>query len=78
MVRCGRLWLESAASCVCTALALSTVVSRDWIETLTGLDPDRSNGATEWAVVATLALTAIVLALRARRHWQALYSPSLG
>ena len=64
------LWLESAGCCVCAALAALTLVSRDWIEKLSGLDPDRSNGAVEWALVAALALTTIYLSLRARRHWR--------
>jgi hypothetical protein len=40
----------------CGGLALLTIFWPDWIETLTGYDPDRHNGTVEWLIaIAFLA-----------------------
>jgi hypothetical protein len=55
-------WLAGASA----ALAVLTLVWRDWIEEVFGVDPDQHSGAVEWAIVAALLLAAISLALDAR------------
>jgi protein-S-isoprenylcysteine O-methyltransferase Ste14 len=43
---------------------------RDWIEILTGWDPDNHSGAVEWIVVVGLLVAAVAMGLAARRHWR--------
>lgn len=63
-------WLQTALSGLTTALALLTIFWRDWIEALTGWDPDRHNGAFEVTIIAVLALTSVVAGVLARRMWR--------
>ena len=47
-----------AASVLLSLLGAGTVVWPDWLELLTGLDPDRGQGWAEWLVAALCALGA--------------------
>jgi len=44
----------------------------DWIEALTGWDPDQHNGTVEWIVVVGLLVVSAAIGLAARRHWRLL------
>jgi hypothetical protein len=66
----ARLWLETALASLCGFLAVLTVFNREWIEGLTGLDPDRQDGSLEWALVAGLLLLSASLAVVARAEWR--------
>lgn len=66
-----RVRVEAVAAAVTGVLALVTLVVPDWIEALTGADPDHGDGAVEVAVVLGLAgvtLLLATLALVERRH----------
>jgi hypothetical protein len=53
-------------------LGILTIFWRDWIEALTGWDPDQHNGGMEWVVVGGLLAVAAVISLAARHHWKLL------
>jgi hypothetical protein len=53
-------------------LAVVTVVWRDWIELVFGVDPDGGSGAAEWLIVLVLGIISVVSALAARSEWRQL------
>jgi hypothetical protein len=65
-----RFWLQSGFSAAALILAVVTLISREWIELLTGWDPDGGNGALEWAIVVALSAAALCFGLAAHREWR--------
>jgi hypothetical protein len=65
-----RFWLECALACLSGVLAVVTLLWRDWIEAISGFDPDRHSGSLEWAIVAGLLLACVVAGLAARGEWR--------
>ena len=62
-----RIGLETAIALFAGVLGVLTIFWHDWIEALTGWDPDHRNGSFEWLVVAVLLLVAVVMGAVARR-----------
>jgi hypothetical protein len=71
-----RVRLETAVALGAGVLGILTVFWHDWIEALTGWDPDHHNGNVEWVVVVALLAAAIVAGLFAHRHWRVLLTAS--
>jgi hypothetical protein len=67
-----RVRLETAIAVFAGALGILTMFWHDWIEALTGWDPDHHNGSFEWLIVAVLLAVAVAMGLLARRHWRLL------
>ena len=65
-----RFWLEACLAGLCGFLGLLTVFSRDWIEAITGFDPDQHSGSLEWIVVAGLLVLSLALSVAARVEWR--------
>ena len=63
---------EMAVALCAGILGVLTIFWHDWIETLTGWDPDQHNGSVEWMVVGGLLAVAVVVGLVARHHWKLL------
>lgn len=66
----ARFWLESTLASLCGFLAVLTLFWRDWIEALTGFDPDHHNGSFEWLIVAVLFCLCLVVGSLARSEWR--------
>lgn len=65
-----RIGLETAIASLAGALGVLTIFWHDWIEGLTGWDPDHHNGTFEWLIVAGLLVVAAVVGIIARRDWR--------
>ena len=63
-------WVEAILAGGAGLLAVVTIVSRDWIEELFGVDPDGGDGSLEGLIVAAFALVTVVLAVLARVEWR--------
>ena len=66
----ARFWLEAGLASLCGFLAVLTLFWRDWIEALTGFDPDHHNGSFEWAIVVGLLLVSVLVGIVARGEWR--------
>jgi hypothetical protein len=67
-----RAQLEGIAALCAGILGILTIFWHDWIEALTGWDPDHHNGSVEWIVVIGLLALSAAMGLVARRHWKLL------
>jgi hypothetical protein len=71
-VRRVRFWIEASIAGAALFLGLLTLVWRDWIEAVFGVDPDNHSGALEWLLVAGLLVVAAVVGIVARFEWRRL------
>ncbi len=65
-----RFWLETAMAIVTSILFVITLVQRDWIEIIFGVDPDNHNGTLEWLIVGALLVVTITLFTLASYEWR--------
>jgi hypothetical protein len=65
-----RFWTELGLAVASALMLLLTGVWPDWIEVISGLDPDGGDGSLEWAIVVVLVVFAVTLPLMARREWR--------
>ena len=66
----SRFWIETTLAVCTAALFVVTLVSREWIEFVFGVDPDGGSGALEWGIVAILLVSSVILTLMARVEWK--------
>jgi hypothetical protein len=64
--RRSRFWVECALAGVSGSLLVLTLLTREWIEVILRVDPDRGSGSLEWAISAALLGTTLAFALVAR------------
>ncbi len=65
-----RFWLETGMATVTSILFVITLVQRDWIEIVFGVDPDNRNGVLEWLIVGALLVVMITLFTLASYEWR--------
>jgi uncharacterized membrane protein len=63
-------WVEVGLAAITGLLALVTPVFPDWIEVLTGWDPDQHDGSVEWMIVVGLFIVTIALVAAAALEWR--------
>jgi hypothetical protein len=65
-----RFWLATAMAIVTSILLVITLVQRDWIELVFGVDPDNRNGTLEWLIIGALLVVTITLFTMASYEWR--------
>lgn len=65
-----RFWVEVGCGAPGLVLFAVTLVSREWIEFLFGVDPDGGSGALELAIALGLLAAAAAAGLLAVREWR--------
>jgi len=63
-------WLETVMAIATGILFVITLVQRDWIEIVFGVDPDQGNGSLEWLIVGALLVVSITLFTLASYEWR--------
>jgi hypothetical protein len=66
----NRFWVEIALTLFTAGLFVLTLVEREWIELVFGVEPDRGSGSLEWAIVAVLLVVTMLFAWLARAEWR--------
>lgn len=64
-----RFSVRLGLAAVSGALGVLTLRWHDWIEALTGFDPDAHDGTVEWLIVVGLLSVSAASALLARREY---------
>lgn len=72
--RSREFWIELGLAVSSGCLLALTLVTREWIELLFGVDPDGGSGAIEWLIVAALAAFTLLFSVLARREHRRLTS----
>jgi len=65
-----RFWVETICGILGAGLFVLTLVSREWIEFLFGVDPDGGSGALEYGIALLLLGVAVGSSLLALREWR--------
>jgi len=65
-----RFWFEVVTGAIGLILFLLTLITREWIEELTGWDPDGGNGALEIILAVGLLAISAASMLAARRDYR--------
>jgi uncharacterized membrane protein len=63
-------WIEIGLAAITGLLALITPIFPDWIEFVSGWDPDQHNGSVEWIIVVGLFVVTVVMVALAAIEWR--------
>lgn len=63
-------WWEAVGAVASGVLFIVTLINREWIEVMFGVEPDGGNGTMEWAVVVILAALTLLSGILVGREWR--------
>ena len=63
-------WIEIGLGAITGLLALITPIFPDWIEFVSGWDPDQHDGSVEWMIAGGLLLITLAISGLARSEWK--------
>ena len=63
-------WVETGLAAITGLLATITPIFPDWIELVSGWDPDHHDGSVEWLIIVGLFAVAVVLSAAAAIEWR--------
>lgn len=66
MNRRTRIWIEAALASLSGIFFLLTVLGKNWIEIILGVDPDNGSGLSEWKIAVGAAVLTVVFVVVAR------------
>jgi hypothetical protein len=66
----ARFWIETVTAVIGTLLFALTLITREWFEALTGIDPDGGSGALEFALAFGLLIVSVVSVWAAQRSFR--------
>jgi len=70
-----RFWVEASLAGLSGVFLLLTLLWKDWIEIVFGVDPDHHSGLLEWLIVAVALLATIGFSAMARLDLRRLQTP---
>jgi hypothetical protein len=62
-------WVETGLAALAGLLCVITPFWPDWIEAISGWDPDQHDGSVEWMIAAGLLVLTVAFGLAARSEW---------
>jgi uncharacterized membrane protein len=63
-------WVETGLAAISGVLALITPVFPDWLEFVSGWDPDQHDGSVERLIIIGLFVAAVAMAAAAAIEWR--------
>jgi hypothetical protein len=65
-----RFWVEVGIASITGLLCIITPFWPDWIEAISGWDPDQHDGSVEWLIAGGLLLVTLAIFALARSEWK--------
>ena len=66
----ARFWVEAVLAAVSGVFLILTLLWKDWIEIVFGMDPDHHSGSVEWLIVAVSLVVTVIFYVLARLEWR--------
>jgi len=65
-----RFWVETVLASVAGVLCVIMPIWPDWIEAISGWDPDQHSGSAEWMIAGGLLIVTATISVVAASEWR--------
>ncbi len=69
-------WIETGLAALTGLLCVITPFWPDWIEAISGWDPDQHDGSVEWMIATGLLALTVILGAAAMSEWRRVAAPA--